>query len=1105
MKDYQKKHKRSIPLKEILSGLLFSLFLLLIPAIAFGQTSTISGNIVDEGGISVIGATVVVEGTTNGTTSDIDGNFTLSNVPSDASLVVSYIGYSTQTIPVAGRTNISITLREDIRALDELIVVGYGVQRKSDVTGALSRVSESQIKERPVQDALQALQGRATGVDITSNNRPGELGIIRIRGNRSINASNSPLYVIDGIPLASGSMSDINPNDIASIEVLKDASATAIYGSRGANGVVLVQTKKGEIGKVSVNYDGTVSFNRINSLTDYMGSGDLLDWQRSAYINGGTYGGAYGTAPDLERDMELFMGNQSYMRPILATAYQVDENGNQVLRASTPEERSLGYADQVPVYNADNLFDQDWPSLVLRTGLTHNHQVSLSSGTEKSKLYMSLAYLNQESPMVDQDYERFTANINGEVSPIKWLKVGASINANYSTQNYGMLNNSENSGNKDSYGQALELLPYAPAYDEEGKLMNPGSGYGPSGDNVLINIENGYNENKVYSLMSSNYAEVDFTPWLKYRVNLGAQFRHQRNGSFYDKDFTNPFGSKPPASEAMTGYNRHSTSFSWVVENLLFANKEWDNTHALNLTLLQSAQESKNENLWVRSQDLLYSSALWYSLSDNSLGRPHGYGSGFSKNTLTSYMGRVNYSLMNKYLFTATGRWDGSSVLAKGNKWDFFPSLAVAWKMEEESFIQDVDWISQLKLRYGWGVTGNSSVGAYSTTGSLQGANQVFNKTEVPGAKASVMPNYSLGWEKTAQSNIGLDFGILNNRISGSLEYYKARTTDLLMSRSIPAILGYVGIQTNVGETQNQGFEFSLSTTNIHTSDFTWQTDFTWSRNREKIIELADGKQDDKGSGWFIGQPISVMRDYKYDRLWQDTPEDRHLMDIYKAVGKLTYIPGQAKVVDQQPMIEVAPGTEGAVTYELDSGKKITLLDNGFGKITDDDAVILGSNRPRWVGGMGNTFTYKNWKLNFFMYARIGNLYYGLLQTYGRRVETDVWSPDNPGGKYPQPTTQVHDSNSEVMNYAQGNMIAVRNIALSYTLPQNILKKYNVSNVEVYGQVLNPFIFGGQLVKAGINPDDVTGWDSKTSSMAGGQTNNTSIIRSYVMGLRVSF
>ena len=228
-------------------------------------------------------------------------------------------------------------------------------------------------------------------------------------------------------------------------------------------------------------------------------------------------------------------------------------------------------------------------------------------------------------------------------------------------------------------------------------------------------------------------------------------------------------------------------------------------------------------------------------------------------------------------------------------------------------------------------------------------------------------------------------------------------------------------------------------------------------------------------------------------------------MDIYKAVGKLTYIPGQAKVVDQQPMIEVAPGTEGAVTYELDSGKKITLLDNGFGKITDDDAVILGSNRPKWVGGMGNTFTYKNWKLNFFMYARIGNLYYGLLQTYGRRVETDVWSPDNPGGKYPQPTTQVHDSNSEVMNYAQGNMIAVRNIALSYTLPQNILKKYNVSNVEVYGQVLNPFIFGGQLVKAGINPDDVTGWDSKTSSMAGGQTNNTSIIRSYVMGLRVSF
>lgn len=1105
MKRNERKHEQGLRVRKQFLSLFCMLVMLAIPVMSFAQAQNITGNVVDNDGVPVIGVTIIVVGTTNGSTTDVDGNYSLRNVPGDATLRFSYIGYIPQEVPIAGRTIINVIMSEDTQTLDELVVVGYGLQRKSDITGALSRITEDQIKERPVQNALQALQGKVTGVDISSNNRPGELASIRIRGNRSINASNEPLYVIDGIPLASGSMSDINPNDISSIEVLKDASATAIYGSRGANGVVLVQTKKGVVGRVSVNYDGTVSFNRINSLTDWMGSGELLDWQRSSYINGGTYGGAYGNAPDMERDLVLFMGSQNYMRRILGTAYQLDSNGNQVLRPATAEEKAMGYADQVPVYNAGNLFDQNWPDLVTRTGLTNNHQVSLSSGSEKSRLYMSLSYLKQESPMVDQDYERFTANINGEVSPVSWLKVGTSLNANYSIQNYGMLNNTGNTTAKDSYGQSLALLPYAPAYDEEGNLMNPGSGFGPSGDNVLLNIKNGINENRAYSMMSSSFTEVDLTSWLKYRMNLGAQFRHNRNGSFYDRDFTNPIGSKPPASVPMTGYNNNSTSFSWVLENLLYVTKNWDNTHALNVTLLQSAQESRNENLWVRSQGLLYSSSMWYALASNSVGRPHGYGSGFSKYALASYMGRVNYSLWDKYLLTATGRWDGSSVLAPGNKWDFFPSLAVAWKMEEESFIQDIDLINQLKLRYGWGVTGNSAVGAYSTTGSLTGANQVFNNTEVAGAKASVMPNYSLGWEKTAQTNIGLDFGLLNNRISGSLEYYESNTSDLLMSRSIPAILGYVSIQTNVGKTQNRGFEINLSTVNISTPDFSWRTDFNFSSNREKIIELAEGKQDDKSNGWFIGHPINVMRDYKYDRLWQDNEEDRYLMDIYKTVGKLTYIPGQAKVVDQQEMVVVPAGTEGSVTYTLDSGETITLMDNGFGKIDDNDAIILGSNRPKWVGGITNTLTYKNLELNFFVYARVGNLYYGLLQTYGRRVEKDVWSPENPSGRFPQPTTQIHNSTSEPMNYAKGNMVAVRNIALSYTFPKSVLDKYNLSSMQVYGQVINPFIFGGDLVKVGINPDDVNGWNSKTDAMAGGQTNNTALMRSYVIGLRFGF
>jgi TonB-linked SusC/RagA family outer membrane protein len=1105
MKNSKKKLGHQSSIVAFLPKILFIFLLAMIPLFVFSQTKTITGNIVDANGQPIIGATVMVKGTSIGTVSDMDGSFTLSNVPEDAVLQISYIGYATQEIPVAGKTLFKVVLQEETLALEELVVVGYGVQKKSDLTGALSRITEKDIKERPIQNPLQALQGKAPGIDVTTAYRPGEVGKIRIRGNRSITASNDPLYVIDGIPLVSGSMADINPNDIESIEVLKDASATAIYGSRAANGVVLIQTKKGTPGKVSINYDGTVTFNQIHSLTDWMGSGETLDWQRSAYINGGTYGGSYGTAPDMDRDMIHFMGNQSYMRRILATAYQLDEQGNQVLRPATPEEKAMGYADQVPVYNSANLFDQHWPDLVTRTGITNNHQISLSSGSEKSKIYMSLAALYQESPMIDQDYQRYTATINGDVSPLKWLKAGTSLIANYSIQNYGILDNSGNTGAKDSYGQALAIMPYAPAYDEKGNLLNPGRGLGPSADNVLLNIENAKNERRAYSILSNTFAEVNLTSWLKYRMNLGAQFRHRRNGSFYDKDFTNPIGARPPASEPMTGYDRNETSFSWVLENLLYMNKEWNDIHSLNVTLLQSAQKARNENLWVRSQGLLYSSAQWYSLAANSIGKPHGYNSGFSETALASYMGRINYSLMNKYLFTATGRWDGASQLAEGNKWDFFPSLAVAWKMEEEPFLQNIYWINQMKIRFGWGVTGNSAVSPYSTKGSLLSANQVFNNKEVPGAKAEVMPNYSLGWEKTSQINVGLDFGFLNNRISGSFEYYNSNTSDLLLNRSIPAILGYVNILANVGKTQNTGVEITLSGVPVQSNDFSWQIDLNWGTNKEKIVELAQGKQDDKANGWFIGHPIQVFRDYEYDRLWQDTEEDQRLIDIYKTVGQLTYIPGQTKVVDQQPMIEVDEGTEGSKTYTLGSGEKITLMDNGFGKINDDDAVILGSNRPKWVGGITNTLTYKNWQFNCFIHARVGNLYYGLLQTYGRRVEKNVWSPTNTKGKYPQPTTQSFSDHSEVMNYAKGSMVAVRNIALSYTFTNDLTKRLNLSNVQIYGQVLNPFIFGGDLVKVGINPDDVTGWETKSDAKMGGQTNNTALLRSYVIGLRVGF
>ena len=1106
-------------------GKLQRLFLVaLFSVLAIGaaaQSKTVSGTVTDKTGETVIGASVVVKGTTNGTITDIDGKFTISNVPDNGIIQVSFVGYKTQDIPAGGKSVFHITLEEDAEILDEVVVVGYGVQKKSDVTGALTQVTEKTIKERPVQNALQAMQGKAAGVQITSNNRPGELGDVRIRGNRSINASNDPLYVIDGIPMTAGSMADVNPNDIESMEILKDASATAIYGSRGANGVVLISTKKGKTGKMTINYDGSMSFSTIDSMTDWMNSGELIDWNRQSNINANAYTGKYGNAPDPDIDGDAYFGGVTkypYLRPVFNSAFQFNSDGTPVLRDATEyEQKVLGYAARVPVYDSSKIPTTPWTDYVTRTAITHNHQLSLSAGTEKSKLYMSLAYLDQQSPMKDQDYKRYTVNLNGEIQATDFLKVGMGVNLSHSIKNYGIVSNFSNTTAKDSYGLATNLMPYAPAYDENGSLLSPSDG--PSQHNALLNIDQAQNETRYYGAMLSSFAELDFgkiwTPLegIRWRTNFGAQYRNAREGSYYGNDFTNPLGYA--STEPNVAYNNQSQKLAWTLENMIFVNKTFNRIHSLGLTLMQSAEYYRTEGIEVRAYECKFPTALWYSVGDSNTSKA-GIGSSFSEQQRASYMGRINYSLMDRYLITLTGRWDGASMLAVDNKWDFFPSAALAWKVNEENFLQAIGWINTLKVRVGYGVTGNASVSPYQTGGAMvsQWANKPFGQgavtTNTTGAKASVLPNKMLGWEKTASTNVGIDFGFLNSRITGSAEYYIAKTSDLLLNRSIPIMTGYTQILSNVGKTQNKGFELTLSTVNVQTKNFTWKTDFTFSTNKEKIVELADGKNDDTANGWFIGKPINEVWTYKYDRLWQNTTDDQKLLAVYKANG-ITMFPGMAKLVDQ-PFIEVPKGTEGAVTKTIDvNGQKqeITYMNNGFGKFDNDDNHFLGSFTPKWEGGFTTTFIYKNWQLNAFVYGRFGNTYYGLMQTYGRRVEKDTWSPENTGARFPQPRAggETFTDYSAYMSYTKGNMVAIRNIALSYTLPEKILNKIGASSCSIYAQVLNPFIFGGELVKAGINPDDTTGWSESTNptNYIGGQTNNTVLNRSYVIGLRLGF
>ncbi len=636
------------------------------------QSKTVRGKVTSVDGESLPGVTVTVRGTSVGAITDADGNYSLNIPAQGTTLVFSFIGMETRTVEIGNQTQINVIMSTTTIGLEEVVAIGYGTVRKSDVTGAVARISEETLKERPVANVLQAMQGKAAGVDINANIKPGELPQITIRGNRSITASNTPLYVVDGIPFDAGTMADLNPNDIASVEVLKDASATAIYGSRGANGVVLITTKKGEKGKVTVSYDGTVSFDTYKSLTDWMDGGEYIDRWRLALMNGGLYGTEKFTNfntpvqlgyPDPNIDITKFsLSADPVARQSVLMGYEwEDQIGGKVkMRATTAEEKAMGWPEQVPVYNSKNIRSFDWGKEALRQGVTQNHQISLSSGTDISRFYMSFALLDQVGVQKDQDYRRYNLTLNGEITPQKWLTIGSSINASMSEQSFGIFGpNTSNTGSKDLYSRAMDQFPYALPKDDAGNwVKNPGGNL--SLWNPLIDVDQAINDRRSTAVYSNMFGEIRFTPWLKYRMNFGTQYRQYRAGSWTGPNATSHLTNRP--NTASYNFNER---FSWVMENLLFFNKKFGNAHDLGVTLLQSAQHYRQEGANLSASSMIYDIAMWYDIASNLNGKPDGYGTNFTENKLMSYMGRVNYALLNKYLITATGRWDGASVLAQ--------------------------------------------------------------------------------------------------------------------------------------------------------------------------------------------------------------------------------------------------------------------------------------------------------------------------------------------------------------------------------------------------------------------------------------------------------
>lgn len=998
------------------------------------QNRKITGKVSDATtGQAVPGATILLKGTNTAAFTDVDGNYSIE-VPGDAAvLVFSLVGYHTQEVVAGARSLINISLAEDVKALEEVIVVGYGAVKKSDVTGAIARIGQKEMEAMPVQNALQAMQGKTAGVDITSNERPGEIGSIRIRGERSLNATNSPLYVVDGIPMQGAGIENINPGDIESIEVLKDASSTAIFGSRGANGVVIVTTKRGKAGKMSLNYSGTFSSETMHDRLQMMNSGEWLDYSRAAKMRAGTYNGSQTVS--LANDRAVY-GSDPY-------AWAQIEKG----WAGGTWDGSL-----VPTY--------DWTNDGLQTALTQIHTISASGGTEKLQAYGSFGYLDQGGTQPGQSYKRYTGKFSADFKATEWLKMGGNINLTWGDQEYGYNFRKSATGASNLYFALQGMLPWTVPYTPEGDyIRNPG------GDVNIINpireIEYSRNQRVNLRALASLYTEVDFGKMagvldgLKYRFQFGPDFRFGRNGVADQAASINGDGNN------LVQYNT-DMRYSWTLDNLIYYNKNIKK-HAIGVTLLQSASSFYSEGGNMRSF-VNTPEELWYNVG--SLASIQGYGTWLTETQLTSYMARANYGFDDKYLLTVSGRWDGASQLAPGHKWDFFPSAALAWKIDQERFLKEVSWVDQLKLRLGVGVTGNSGISAYATKGAV--ANNFYHWGEIvaPGMVASdpsarepvVMANPALGWEKTAQYNLGLDFSIFRGRIDGSIDVYKSFTSDLLLTKSLPSLTGYLRTWDNIGKTENKGVDISINSLNMKTKDFKWNSTLTFSLDRNKITELSDGKTEDIPNGWFVGEQIGSYYDFVYGGVWKTSEAEE--------AAKFGRLPGEIKIKDL----------------------------NGDGVIDqNNDRTIIGSRRPKWSGGLLNTFNYKNWELSAFMIGRFGfTMRTGHEVLSGRFAmrTLDYWIAGvNEDAEYYAPGAggENGDTFRSAQGYMDGSFIKLRNVSLGYTFTPQQLKSLKVQNVKLYVQCMNPGLLYSKIDF--LDPD------------LGGSTFN----RSFVFGVNVGF
>lgn len=1012
----------------------------------FGQSKSkkeVSGLITDSAGETLIGVSIIEEGTTNGTVSDIDGRYKLLVTPT-SKLQFSYIGFSNQEILVGDKSIINITMSEgNTSELDEVVVIGYGAVKKKDLTGAVASINSQKILESPSLTAAQTLQGKIPGVLVTNSNwKPGASASVLIRGTRSINASNDPLYVVDGIPLT-GALDEIPPGDIESIDVLKDASATAIYGSRGANGVIIITTKKGKSGKIQVDYNGYCGLQTIQNKLKLMNGAEYAEYVRESYRGAGQYDSLTPNR-DLDYTISSFGGNTSnpngdptdpYTWQSIAMAY--DANGN--YDPSKVRSGALWWKD------------------VEQTGMVTDHQLSIRGGSDKTQFALGTTYYKNEGIYKLQEYERYSLRLNVDTEVTKWLKVGGQTQFSHSINKRG-------TNLQDNW----RVNPLGRLYDDDGNLTECTSGVDTQWWNPLQYLVKGavVNPKKVNRFFGSYYGEVKLPlNGLSYRLNAGVDYY-----TVDDYSFASSLARQGQVNQAS---NSKSNTYVYTIENLMFYNKQVGD-HSFGGTLLQSVQRSRTESLGATVQDLPSDGLLYNDIA--SALKISGYNSNNQVWSLASFMGRLNYNYKSRYYATISMRYDGSSRLADGHKWVSFPAFALAWRINEESFLKDYQNLSNLKLRLGYGVTANSSVDPYQTKGLLSKKYYNYGTDYVIGYAPGSLPDKTLTWETTGQWNLGIDFGFFGGRLSGTIDAYIQNTKDLLLDRQLPVVSGYSNVLTNIGKTRNKGLEVGLSSVNIETKNFNWSTAFTYSTNKEEILELYNGKVDDIGNKWFIGEAINVHYDYKKIGIWQDTPEDKSEMEKFNANGH-----------------KFAPGT-------------IRLLDvDGDYKISaDNDRMILGHRNPTHIFSMSNDLKYRNFDFNIVMYATLGGMLqngirYNHQPDRNNNVKYNYWTANNPTNDYPQPNRiQANIDYESTLYYEKSDFLRIKTITLGYTIPSRIVNKASLSRCRLYFTAQNPLVFTNFT---GVDPEGATtGVGSGTSRSYASPS-----VSSWIFGLNISF